>query len=45
LALGDWVAAKARDVAKAKVDGEVDIELLIIDRAGETVGHAGFGTR
>jgi cobalt-precorrin-5B (C1)-methyltransferase len=45
LALGDWVAAKARDVAEAQVDRQVDIELLIIDRAGETVGHAGFGAR
>jgi cobalt-precorrin-5B (C1)-methyltransferase len=44
LALGDWVAAKARDVAKTEADGRVDVELLIIDRAGETVGHAGFGT-
>ncbi|MDQ7250168.1 cobalt-precorrin-5B (C(1))-methyltransferase [Dongia sedimenti] len=42
LALGDWVAAKARDVAEAEADGQVDVELLIIDRAGETVGHAGF---
>jgi cobalt-precorrin-5B (C1)-methyltransferase len=45
LPLGDWVAAKARDVAGAEVDGKVDIEILIFDRAGETVGHAGFGAR
>lgn len=45
LPLGDWVAAKARDVAGAEVDGQVDIEILIFDRAGETVGHAGFGAR
>ena len=45
LPLGDWVAAKARDVAGAEVDAKVDIEILIFDRAGETVGHAGFGTR
>jgi len=42
LPLGDWVAKKARDVAEAEVDGAVDIELLIFDRAGATVGHAGF---
>jgi cobalt-precorrin-5B (C1)-methyltransferase len=45
LPLGDWIAAKARDVAKTAVDGQVDIELLITDRGGETVGHAGFSTR
>jgi len=42
LPLGGWVAAKARDVAKAEVDGRVDIELMVIDRAGAVVGHAGF---
>jgi cobalt-precorrin-5B (C1)-methyltransferase len=45
LPLGDWVAAKARAVAIAEADGKVDIELLIFDRAGETVGHAGFDAR
>jgi cobalt-precorrin-5B (C1)-methyltransferase len=45
LPLGDWVAAKAREVARTEVDAKVDIELLIFDRAGETVGHAGFGAR
>jgi cobalt-precorrin-5B (C1)-methyltransferase len=45
LPLGDWVAAKARDIAMTEADGKVDIELLIFDRAGETVGHAGFGAR
>jgi cobalt-precorrin-5B (C1)-methyltransferase len=45
LPLGDWVAAKARDVAAAEADAKVDIELLIFDRAGETVGHAGFRAR
>src|SRR3954462_2492172 len=42
LPLGGWVAAKARAVAKAEVDGLVDIELMVIDRAGAVVGHAGF---
>jgi cobalt-precorrin-5B (C1)-methyltransferase len=45
LPLGDWVAAKARAVAMTEADGKVDIELLIFDRAGETVGHAGFDAR
>jgi cobalt-precorrin-5B (C1)-methyltransferase len=45
LALGDWVAAKARTVAETEVDAQVEVELLIIDRAGETVGHAGFAAR
>jgi cobalt-precorrin-5B (C1)-methyltransferase len=45
LPLGGWVATKARDVAKAEVDGQVDIELMIIDRAGAVVGHAGFDAR
>jgi cobalt-precorrin-5B (C1)-methyltransferase len=42
LPLGGWVAAKARDIAKAEVDGQVDIELMVIDRTGAVVGHAGF---
>jgi cobalt-precorrin-5B (C1)-methyltransferase len=45
LPLGDWVAAKARDVAMVEADAKVDIEILIFDRAGETVGHAAFGAR
>src|SRR4051812_10778147 len=45
LPLAGWVAAKAREVAKAEVDGQVDIELMIIDRAGAVVGHAGFDAR
>jgi cobalt-precorrin-5B (C1)-methyltransferase len=45
LALGDWVARKAQAVAEAEVDRKVDVELLIFDRSGETVGHAGFGAR
>jgi cobalt-precorrin-5B (C1)-methyltransferase len=45
LNLADWVAAKARDVAEKEADAQVDIELLIIDRAGEMVGHAGFDAR
>jgi cobalt-precorrin-5B (C1)-methyltransferase len=43
--LGGWVAAKARAVAVAETDHQVDVELIIIDRAGVTVGHAGFSAR
>jgi cobalt-precorrin-5B (C1)-methyltransferase len=43
--LGDWVAARARAVAAAEVDRKVEIELLIVDRAGAVVGHAGFDAR
>jgi cobalt-precorrin-5B (C1)-methyltransferase len=42
LALADWVAARARRVAVAEADGKIDVELLIYDRAGGLVGHAGF---
>jgi cobalt-precorrin-5B (C1)-methyltransferase len=45
LPLGGWVAAKARAVAVAETDHQVDVELIIIDRAGVTVGHAGFSAR
>jgi cobalt-precorrin-5B (C1)-methyltransferase len=42
LPLGDWVATKARKIARAEADGEVDIELMVLDRNGALVGHAGF---
>jgi cobalt-precorrin-5B (C1)-methyltransferase len=45
LPLGDWVAAKARDVAEAEADGKVDVELMVLDRGGALVGHAGFDGR
>jgi cobalt-precorrin-5B (C1)-methyltransferase len=45
LPLGDWVAAKARAVAEAEADRKVDIELMILDREGALVGHAGFDGR
>jgi cobalt-precorrin-5B (C1)-methyltransferase len=45
LPLGGWVAGKARAVATAEADHQVEIELIIIDRAGVTVGHAGFSAR
>jgi len=40
--LGDWVAVKARKVAEAEADQKVDIELMVLDREGALVGHAGF---
>lgn len=42
LPLGGWVAAKARAVAVAETDHQVDVELIVINRTGATVGHAGF---
>jgi len=32
-------------VGQTEADAKVDVEILIFDRAGETVGHAGFGAR
>ena len=43
--LGDWVAARARDVATAEAGRKVDIELMVLDRGGALVGHAGFDAR
>jgi len=40
--LGDWVATKARAVAKTEADRKVDIELMVLDREGALVGHADF---
>jgi cobalt-precorrin-5B (C1)-methyltransferase len=45
LSLGDWVATKARAVAKAEADRKVDIELMVLDRDGALVGHADFDAR
>jgi cobalt-precorrin-5B (C1)-methyltransferase len=42
LPLGDWVAVKARNVAEAEADRKVDVELMVLDRDGALVGHAGF---
>ena len=43
--LGDWVAVKARKVAAAEADRKVEIELMVLDRDGALVGHAGFDAR
>lgn len=42
LALGDEVARRARDQARALVEGRVAIEVVAFDRAGAIVGRAGF---
>jgi cobalt-precorrin-5B (C1)-methyltransferase len=42
LPLGDWVAVKARKVAETEADRKVHIELMVLDRDGALVGHAGF---
>jgi cobalt-precorrin-5B (C1)-methyltransferase len=45
LPLGDWVATKARKVAETEADGKVAVELMVLDRNGALVGHAGFDAR
>ncbi|MFZ5792482.1 MAG: cobalt-precorrin-5B (C(1))-methyltransferase [Pseudomonadota bacterium] len=42
LPLGDEVARRARDQARALVEGKVAIEVVAFDRAGAIVGRAGF---
>lgn len=42
LALGDAIAAGARDQALAMLEGDVAVEVIVVDRGGEVVGRAGF---
>jgi hypothetical protein len=42
LSLGDAIAAQARNQALAMLDGDVAVEVIVVDRAGEVVGRAGF---
>ena len=42
VSLGDTVAARARDTALGEVNDAIDIEVIVIDRAGIPVGRAGF---
>ena len=42
LGLGDRIAAEARATARATLAGETAVEVLVIDRHGTLVGHAGF---
>jgi hypothetical protein len=41
LALPDVVAARARGVAMAALAGAVDVNVVVFDRAGALIGHAG----
>ncbi len=41
LPLGDLVARRAREVAMAMLAGGVDLDFLVVDRAGRIVGKAG----
>jgi len=45
VALGDWVATRARIVAVREAGDAADIEILIYDRTGNLAGHAGFERR
>jgi cobalt-precorrin-5B (C1)-methyltransferase len=42
LPLGDAIAARAKQQALAMLAGETAIEVIIVDRQGGIVGHAGF---
>ncbi len=42
VALGDAVAARAREVALAEVKGAVNIDVIVVDRSAQRVGYAGF---
>ena len=39
--LGESVAAAARDVVQAQLSANVSVDVLVIDRQGQTIGHAG----
>ncbi|MCK5621113.1 MAG: cobalt-precorrin-5B (C(1))-methyltransferase, partial [Alphaproteobacteria bacterium] len=41
LPLGHLVARRAREVALAMLAGGVDLDVLVVDRAGQIVGKAG----
>jgi len=41
LPLGDQIARQAREVALATLSGDTDVEVFVINRQGEKVGHAG----
>ena len=43
VAIGDQVAAAAREACLKIAEGAFDVEILIYDRLGQEVGHAGFG--
>ena len=41
LPLADTVAARAREVALATLSGGIELDVVVIDRAGTIVGRAG----
>ena len=41
LPLGDYIAAGARETARAILSGGTDIEVFVYDRSGKKIGHAG----
>jgi len=40
IALGDLVAKRAKEVARATISGNCEVEIIAINRSGEVVGHA-----
>ena len=42
LPLGNAIAARARDQSLTMLEGDVAVEVIVVDRAGEVVGRAGF---
>jgi hypothetical protein len=40
--LGDAVAARVLKVALGEVKGAISIDVIVVDRSGQRVGHAGF---
>lgn len=40
VALGDLVAKRAKEVARAVVSGDCEVEVIAVNRNGEVVGHA-----
>jgi cobalt-precorrin-5B (C1)-methyltransferase len=41
IALGDVIAAQAREVALATLSGKTALDVVLFDRQGERIGHAG----
>jgi cobalt-precorrin-5B (C1)-methyltransferase len=41
LALGDLIARQAREAAMATLSGDTDVDVMVFDRKGKQVGHAG----
>lgn len=43
LALGDLIARQAREAAMAALSGDIDVDVMVIDRNAERVGQSGEG--